>query len=560
MSEESWLEAYQFHGQPWESYRELRDAFEWEIPDRFNIAQWVCDRWAEDYNRLMLIGADDEGFEDRFSFHEVNEVATRLATALDDRGVETGDRIGVNCPQRVETAVSYLAAWKLGAVPVPLSTKFGPDAIQYRLHDSGAKACVVEGENLSAYRAVQDRLGELTTTITIDGGVRDEELDFWKVVDETLPRVQTVETDADAPAILLYTSGTTGDPKGVLHAHRFFLGHLPLFLTTFCNLSLDENDVFWMPSEWTWIAVFNIVFPAWFYGLPAVAYRSDRFSPDEAFDVIDRYAVTKTFIPPTALRMMKSVDRPAERFETDHVSVIASGGEALDRDTFEWASDVFGEVAVHEAYGQTEANMLIGHCTALREHKNESMGFEGLGHEIELLDPELATPLSAPDTIGEIGVRIAGDPVCFLEYWNEPEKTDSKVKNGFLLTEDLATRDEDGYFTFVSRKDDVIISAGYRIGPKEIEETLNEHEAVASAGVIGIPHEQRGEVPKAFVETATNHEPSEELRIELQQFVKSRLAAYQYPREIAFIDELPRTTTGKIRRESLPQENTAHNS
>jgi acetyl-CoA synthetase len=546
------LEAYRFHKQEWDSWAALEQAFEWEVPEEFNIASYVCDRWGDHRGRVALFAENDDGEQATYTFPQIQAAANRLANYLAGRGVKRGDRIGINSPQKPETAISHIAAWKLGAVSVPLSTLFGPDALRYRLDDSEAVACLVDESNVDTFRDVVDDLNAMDTVLTVgDVDPMAGERRLSEATTDCARQFETATTSAADDAVIIYTSGTTGDPKGVRHAHRFFLGHLPLFLTDFCNLEITERDVFWMPSEWAWIAVFDIVFPALYYGRPALSYNGGKFDPVVAFDLVDRYGVTVGFMPPTALRMMAQIDDPDDRYTLDSLRVIASGGEALDSSTYDWANATFGDVVVHEGYGQTEANMLVGNCTAVRKDKAGKMGFAGVGHDIRILDPETAEPTVPAGEVGEIGVRYEGDPVCFKEYWNKPEKTANKMQNGWLLTEDLGTVDEDGYFTFVSRKDYVIISSGYRIGPEEIEDTLATHDAVVEAGVIGVPDEERGEVPKAYVTLENDRKATHEVREELQAFVKDRLAKYEYPREIAFLNELPKTTTGKVSRSTL---------
>ena len=545
------LDAYHFHEEEWEDYDALRAAFDWEVPDRFNIAAYTCDRWADERGRVALFYEDGEGQTGTYTFRQLRDAANRLANHLADAGVERGDRIGVNAPQRPETVISHLAAWKLGATSIPLSTLFGPDGLRYRLDDASAVAAVVDRSNAEAFREARSELPDLHTALTIDAEPGSGEADFDDALSGTNPQFDTVDTGAEDESLLIYTSGTTGDPKGVRHVHRVLLGHLPLFLTTFANLELTDRDVFWTPSEWAWIAsLFDVVFPALYYGRPVLAYRGGQFDPERAFELIERYDVTNYFAPPTALRMMQRVDAP-DRFDVDSIRTITSGGEALGRTIAEWADETFAGAVVHEGYGQTEANVLAGECTALFESRERSFGLAGPGHELAIVDPETAEPTVPPGETGEIAVRYEGDPVCFTEYWNQPGKTDAKIRNGWLLTEDLGTVDEDGYLSFVGRKDDVIISAGYRIGPEEVEDSLAAHPAVADAAVIGVPDEERGEVPKAFVVLAAGHEPGQSLVESLQEHVKARLAKYEYPREIEFVEELPTTTTGKIRRTSL---------
>lgn len=384
----------------------------------------------------------------------------------------------------------------------------------------------------------------------MDASPTSEEVAFETALERGDPAVETADTLAEDESILIYTSGTTGDPKGVRHAHRLILGNLPLFLTSFCDVDLREDDVFWTPAEWSWVAsLFDVVFPSLYYGRELVAYRSSgKFDPETAFKMVERHGVTRYLAPPTALRIMMQVDTD---HEVSSVRTVASGGESLGVSIVDWAADVFEGAAVHEGYGQTEANMLVGDCTALTPFVEGYIGRLGPGHEIPIVDPETAEPSVPMGETGEIAVRYEGNPVCFLEYWNEPEKTDRKVRNGWLLTEDLGRLNEDGYLTFLGRTDDVIISAGYRIGPEEVEDSVASHEAVADAAVVGVPDDERGEIPKAFVVLATGHEPSDSLAEAIQQHVADRLAKYEYPRAVEFVDELPKTTTGKVRRASL---------
>ncbi len=546
------LDAYHFYENEYDDYDDLYTSFEWEVPDRFNIAAYACDRWADDKGRVALFADTAAGTESTYTFWQLQNAANQLANYLRDQGVERGDRVGINAPQRPETVIAHLACWKLGCVSVPLSTLFGPDAIEYRLGDCDAVAGVVAAENLDAFREARDSLAELETTLVVDDAdLGAGEQAFWSTIDQYSRDFETVETDAEDDAIIIYTSGTTGDPKGVRHAHRVLLGHLPLFVTTFGNMELRDGDVFWTPSEWAWIAsLFDVVIPGLFYGKPIVAYDGGEFDPAIAFEIIGRYGVTNFFAPPTALRMMMQVE-DTDRYDVGSLRTIASGGESLGQTIVDWAEETFGGAAVHEGYGQTEANMIVGDCTALTEFREGTIGPPGPGHEVAIVDPDTAEPTVDPGDTGEIAVRYEGNPVCFVEYWKKPDKTAAKVQNGWLLTEDLGWQDDDGYIGFESRKDDVIISAGYRIGPTEIEDTLAGHDAVADAGVIGVPDDERGEVPKAYVVLAADQEPSDALEDALREHVRDRLAQYEYPREITFLDELPKTSTGKVRRASL---------
>ena len=546
------LEAYHFYEREWDSYDELREWFDWEIPETFNMATYVCDRWADDKSRVAIFAESPDGRERTFTYWQLHNVTNQLANYLADRGIEAGDRVGVNVPQKAEAAIAHIAIWKLGAVSIPLSVLFGPDGLRFRLENSSAKACIVDEANVETFREIRDDLDDVETALTVDVDDRAAgEGDFWEEIADEPREFDTVETDPDDDAIIIYTSGTTGDPKGVLHGHRFLLGQLPCFITTFSAMDVTESDVYWMPMEWAWVGIFNMVFCPFFYGRPVVAYERREFVPEKAFEIIDKYGVTSFLSVPTALRMMQQVDEAADEHDVSSVRVVPSGGEEVGQSIVDWAAETFDGATIQKAYGQTEANIIIGDCTDLMEYREGKMGRAAPGHEVEVVDPQTAEVVEEPDTPGEIAVRHEGNPVCFKEYWKEPKKTAQKRKNGWHRMEDLGTKDADGYFGFVSRKDDVILCSGYRVGPEEVEESLISHDAVADCGVIGVPDETRGQVPKAFVVLADEHEPSEALKETIQQYVKDRLAKYEYPREIEFLEELPKNPVGKLRRTDL---------
>lgn len=546
------LSAYQFHEQEWDDYEDLYESFEWEVPSTFNVAEYLCDRWVQDGDRPAIYSENAAGDEAVYSFEDLQESANRLANVLADHGVGRGDRVGLNLPQKPETVIGHVACWKLGAVSVPLSTLFGPDGLAYRLDDAGATVCIVDESNVEALRDATDDVPDLETVLTVgDVDTEGDERDLWDVLDGYSPEFENADLDAEDDLILIYTSGTTGPPKGVRHGHRVVLGHLPSFVVIFCNMDLGEENVFWSPAEWAWVLIFDIVFPPLFYGRPILAYDGGPFDPSKAFELIEKYDVTNYFAPPTALRMMREAD--AERHDVGSVETIATGGEPLGEDVVQWVDDAFGGAALNEAYGQTEANLLVGTCDALMDVPQGKLGLAMPGHDVRIADGQDSTRTCDTDEVGEFAVRYEGDPVCLKEYWNLPRATERKIRDGWVLTEDLGLRDEDGYFEFHSRKDDVILSAGYRIGPGEIEESLADHDAVANAGVIAIPHDERGEVPKAFVVLADGYGQTEDVREVLTAHVRNNLAKYEYPREIEFLDELPKTVTGKVRRTDLEE-------
>lgn len=542
------LDAYRFHERDWESYEELYEAFEWEVPETFNIATYCCDRWTKS-GRTALITEDSREITE-YTFADLQDRANRFATYLRSQGIERGDRVAVDGTQRVEVLATHLACWKLGAISVPLSGLFGPEALRYRLHDSGAKACVITRDGLEAFRAVKDDLSTLNIEVVVDAEPKGDEMTFAAAIDGQPGDHETVETDPEDTAIIFYTSGTTGEPKGVVLPHQHLLGVLP---TALCagNLEMREDDVLRTPVEWSWIGSLSaVVLPTLYYGNPVVGTDLGPFDPECELELLERHKVTITGGPPTAYRVV--LNHPAiEVADLSALRVLGLGGEAAGDALVERAREVLPNAAIHEFYGQSEAPYIITDCEALGvPHRSGKMGKPAPGHEVQVVDPDTLEPVDTGE-VGELALRRKGNPGCFTEYWNAPEKTAQKVQGEWQLCEDLGLMDEDGYLEFYSRTDDVIISSGYKVSPVEVEDALAAHEAVANAGVIGVPDETRGELVKAFVELAEGRDPSEGLRTELQQFVKDRLAKYEYPRELSFVDELPKTTTGKVRRQRL---------
>jgi len=500
------------------TYETLRAAFRWALPERVNIGVEVSDRQPPGDPAILV--TDGREITRVVSFGELSEASNRLANVLVAKGVEAGDRVALILSQRPETAIAHVAIYKLGAIAVPLSAAFGSDALDVRLRGSEPQAVLGERESL-----------ERVTALGFDGVLIDVDNDLERLLADASPHFTAAATTPDTPALLVYTSGTTGAPKGALHGHRVLAGHLPGF-----ELSHDffpqPGDRIWTPADWAWIGgLYDVVMPALAHGMPVVAYRARRFDPEQAFDVIARAGIRNVFMPATALRMMRRAGGAPVTLRT-----LASGGETVGEETATWCRERFG-VRLNEFYGQTEANLLIGNCTAWPERPGW-MGRAYPGHELRLVD-------------GEIAVRVEGDPVVFLGYWRDEEATAGKVRDGWLHTGDLAEVDEEGNYHSIGRVDDLISSGGHRIGPGEIEECLIRHPAVAIAAVIGVPDAIRGEVVKAFVVTAPGASGSPELVAELQELVRTRLSGYEVPRAIEFVAELPLTVTGKIRRAEL---------
>lgn len=528
------------------TYQEVYDLFQWKIPKYFNIGVDVCDKWASQRYRLALIYEDEKGQVDQYTFWDLKQLSNRLANALQALGIQPGDRVGILLPQCPETAISHIALYKIGAVAIPLFTLFGPEALEYRLNNSGAKAVITDGPNLEKILEIKDQLSELTTLICTRGPSQEGVIDFWQSLEKGSSNFFPVRTRADDPALIIYTSGTTGPPKGALHAHRVLLGHVP-GVEFFHNFFPKKEDLYWTPADWAWIGgLIDVLLPSWHHGVPVVAFRAKKFDPEQAFYFIAKYGIRNAFMPPTALKLMRQVKDPRNRFDY-RMRTIGCGGETLGEELLQWGKEVM-DLTINEFYGQTEVNLVLGNCSEIMENKRGSMGRPIPGHQVEVIDE--TGQIVLPGEVGEVAIRRP-DPVMFLGYWDNPKATESKYIGDWCLTGDLARKDEKGYFWFVGRKDDLISSAGYRIGPAEIEDCLIKHPAVSMAGVIGRPDELRGEIVKAFIVLKPGVTPDAGLKDHIQQFVKTRLAAHEYPREIEFLMELPLTATGKIMRKDL---------
>ncbi|HSN21972.1 MAG TPA: AMP-binding protein [Usitatibacter sp.] len=533
-------------------YRERYESFRWQVPAEFNVAQVACRRWAADPARVAVHWEDESGERRTLTFAALLESANRLSNALAALGIARGDRVALMLPQRPEMVVSYIACFQMGAIAVPLSFQFGPEALEYRLRDSGAKVAIADPATYANLEPVHGRLPDLASVIGVAGakgaGVMAWEGTLQRASSEYAPAA----TGPEDPCAIIYTSGTTGPPKGTLLPHRALLGNLPGFEHSHDEFP-QEGDVFWTPSDWAWTGgLWDALMPTLYHGRPILGFRG-RFEPERAFDLLARYGIRNTFLVPTALKMMmKALPSPRSRYAL-RLRSLMSGGEAMGPAVFQWAREELG-VTPNEIFGQTEINYIVGNSHRFWPVKPGSMGRPYPGHRIAVIDEEgREVPRG---TVGDVALArtwIDGspDPVFFLGYWNNPEATARKFSGEWCRTGDEASMDEDGYLWYQGRSDDVFKSAGYRIGPSEIENCLAKHAAVTNAAIIPVPDETRGAVIKAFVLLAPGHVPSEDLKDSIRAHVKRHLAPYQQPREIEFITELPMTTTGKVQRRVL---------
>lgn len=546
-------------------YAQLHAAFRWQVPDDFNIAEACCGRWARATPKATAIYFDSEsGCRAQYSYAQLQRAANRLSNALLAQGVRRGHRVAIVLPQRFETAVAHIAIQQIGAVAMPLSMLFGAEALEFRLQDSGAVLAIAACEALPALREVKPRCPALRRILVVgECPVDCDELPWMEAIQAEAASFKPVATQAADPAILIYTSGTTGNPKGALIPQRALIGNLSGFVASQNWFGFDPFDpsrpsdaVFWSPADWAWTGgLMDALLPTLYFGRPIVAWQG-RFSAAKAFELMAAYGVTHAFLFPTALKaMMKAEPRP-QRHRLK-LRALMSAGEAVGDAVFSWCRDALG-VPVNEMFGQTEMNYVVGNCQALWPARPGSMGRAYPGHRVAVIDDQGRE--CAPGEVGEVAVHARDrhgdpDPVFFLGYWNNAAATRSKFTgdpaDSWCRTGDLARMDADGTLWYEGRADDVFKSAGYRIGPGEIENCLLKHPAVANAAVVPKPDAERGALVKAYVVLADGQVASDALVEALQGHVKARLAPYEYPKEIEFIDALPMTTTGKVQRRVL---------
>jgi len=527
-------------------YDALYRQFRWRIPAQYNIGVDVCDRWAAaDPGRLAILHVRPDGRTEEISFGSLRETSNRLANALVAHGIKRGDRVAVLLPQAPEVAASHIAIYKLGAVALPIAALFGPDALAYRLANSGARALITNAQGLGKLAQVRGEVPDLALVLSTDGP-GDGALGFHETIARGSADFEPAATTPDDPAMMIYTSGTTGQPKGALHGHRVVLGHLPGVEMPHDFLP-QPGDRFWTPADWAWAGgLLDALLPCLHHGVPVVARKVEKFDPEEAFTLMATCGVRNAFIPPTALRMLRSAPSPRGRHDL-RLRTLGSGGEALGAETYEWGRETFGLV-INEFYGQTECNLVLSSCAMIGVSKPGAIGKPVPGHDVAIIRADGSR--AGPGEIGQIAVKRP-DPVMFLQYWGRPEATAQKFIGDWMTTGDQGTVDDEGYITFIGRDDDVITSSGYRIGPGEIEDCLLKHPAVALAAVVGKPDKVRTEIVKAFIVLKPGVAASDALASDVQDFVRTHLAAHEYPREIAFITEMPMTTTGKIIRRHL---------
>jgi acetyl-CoA synthetase len=520
------------------------------IPADANIAADTVGKHTQGHRAgtPALVFEDDHnnGAITQLTYADLDHAATRLASGLRGLGIRRGDRVAVHLGQRVEAAVAHLAVYKLGAIVVTVSQLYGADTVRHILSDSGSCALLTETRVWAPLRGLRSRLPALSHVI-VAGATAADELAFGDVEASGSSAFAPVATRAGDPALLIYSSGSTGTPKGVLHAHGVLWAY-NISTSLFYNLEVEEPGlVFWTPADWAWVGGWNdTVLPAWFHGHTMVASQH-RFDAEWAYAFMARHGVTHSFMTPTALKRLAQVERPRERWRDLRLRTVWTGGEPLPGETLRWLTSELG-VACNEGYGLTEVNHMIGNCARLRPAKPGSMGFELPGHWAYLVDEHgREVPQGEP---GEIVTREEC-ATLFKGYWGRPDLTADMRLGPWVRTRDLAVKDADGYYFYRGRTDDLIKSAGFRIGPAEIEDCLASHPAVADSGVIGVPDPERGQIVKAYVLLKPGFTGSTELSQSLQKHVRDHLGGFKAPRIVEFVGELPVTTSGKVSRKEL---------
>ena len=530
-----------------DSYETVYSNFKWNIPQKYNIAYDVCDRWADDKDRIALVYEDDQKNCNIFYFRDIQKYANQLANVFTGLGLKKGDVVTLLLAQDPECAIAHVACWKAGIISSPCSVLFASDAIKYRLNDCETKILITDKAN---YQKVSDMKKDCPSLehIILTNTSTKEACNFWKLIENENSNFTNVVTKAEDVAWISYTSGTTGMPKGSVQPHRMMLGHMPS-LEFIYDFFPKKRDALWSPADWAWMAgLMDILMPGWFHGCKVVATAMKGFDAEDAYRILAQHEVTLTLLTPTMLKLMKQVDAPLSKYSLK-LRAVLSGGEAVGASLLEWAQKEL-KLMVHEGFGQTECNVILGNNGKLFPIKPGSLGKPTPGSIVKVINNDGVE--LAPGEEGHIAC-LRPDPVMLLEYLNKPEATKEKFIGDWLITGDLGHMDDEGYFWFHGRADDVITSSGYRIGPSEIEDALIKHKAVQIAAAIGVPDPIRTETIKAFIILSEGFEGNQQLEEELKNFVRQKLAKHEVPKEIEFVNSLPMTTTGKIMRKELRQ-------
>lgn len=523
------------------SLMEIYEYFEWDIPEIYNVCDDILEQKKE-MEKVAIYYDRSQHPNVNYTYSEISNKVDMLAKGLNSLGIEPGDSVGVALSQQPETLITHLAAYKIGAVTVPMSVLTGVESMKYRIKEADISTVIT---TQTFQRKLKDIDSQLEHVIAIDN--ENSSSDLEQLIQNTTGELPTFNTRSDDPCLILFTSGTTGDPEGVVHAHECFLSHHASF--RFMHDFPADDSVVFTPADWSWVAgLFNTVLPAWRDGLSVVGYDAKGFNPKRVFQILEDYSVTHTMLTPTMLRMLREeVAMPKVEYDLS-LDVIVTGGEPTTKSLFTWVDEAFDGVTMNEHYGQTEADLLLVNSRSMKTRKQGSLGRPSPGHRVDIIDDK--GNVKETGEIGKIGVK-SPDPVLMKRYLNSPEKTNDSYIGDWFDTGDLGYKDEDGHFWFAGREDDLIITSGYRVSPVEIEDKLTQHEMVKKAVVFATEDDIRGEIITAVIQPSQVKSEYDDPQQAIKTYIKSELAKYKHPREIFFVDQFPTTSSDKVDRSKL---------
>jgi benzoate-CoA ligase family protein len=527
------------------NYDEEARHWKWEIPEYYNIGQDCVDKHAEgvNKNKVALYWENEKGVAEKYTFLEMKNLSNKFGNVLRKLGLKKGDRFLMRLPNIPQFQIVFIGGVKIGAVPIPSSTMFKGHEIAYRINDSSAVAVVTTPEYVKEVEEIRDKCPTLKHVIVVGEPQNEKQASYHELMKDASRNLELEKTKSTDMAFFCYTSGTTGMPKGAVHLHRWVIGNDP---GSKYWQAYKDDDIVAHTGQLNWIyPLGNGFLYAWRHGVSTFIYDG-RFDPERWLALLEKYQITTLDSVPTAYRMFLTVKDAEKKYDLSALRHCISAGEPLNPEVIHEWKRRFG-LEIYDGIGMTEVMVYLSNMPGL-EIRPGSCGKPQPGHKCAIVDAE--GRVLSPGEEGTLAVS-ADDPGLFKEYWNKPDKTAECFKNGWFLSGDTLSYDEDGYFWFRGRGDDLIKASGYRISPFEVESTLIEHPAVLEAAAVASPDEMRGNVVKAFIVLKPGYEPSEKLAREIQEFAKEHSAPYKYPRLIEFVKELPKTQSGKIKRKEL---------
>lgn len=543
------------------SYEEKYKTFNWKQSEEeleygkngmYNIGYYCSDRICEKghSNKLGLIWEGHTGEVKKFTYNDIRIYSNTIAKFLQDVGVKVGDRVCLFMDKVPELYIGFIGILKMGAIAQPLFSAFGEEALFTRLDDAQTRAIMIQKKHLHKVRKIKDKLPNLTKIIVIDADDSQpqvNEIHFWMERAQKVEKFDIFKAGPEVPSVLHYTSGTTGKPKGAQHVHSSIIAQ---YITTKWVLDLQPEDIYWCTADPGWVTgtSYGIIGP-WANGVTQVVLDAG-FGTEKWYSFIQKYKVTMWYSAPTAIRLlMKEGLDVVKKYDLSSLRHLASVGEPLNAEAVIWSEKAFGK-PFYDTYWQTETGAMVITNFPGMKIKPGSMGKPFPGIIATVLNPKTYEPITIPGTVGLIALK-PGWPSMMRTYWNNKATYESKFKNGWYICGDRASIDNDGYFWFVGRDDDVINTAGHLVGPFEIESALLEHKAVAESAAVGKPDPVNMEVVKAFIALKPGYEPSDEIELDIMNFIRKKLSPLAMPQEIEFVPSLPKTRSGKIMRRLL---------